>query len=166
MSSGGDLTRVVSYIESRWRGQHAGKTLLVGFCAGQPCLAIAAGLRNEQEQPHLITLASYLLRREQADAYWLVMPHERDGEVLAMIEQQGDGQRHLAMLPLALDEDGVRCLEPLELTVDSGPLLCDLLQSAPTLPGLMRRKLDQMAEEIAVPLPAWGEEAAAGPAAS
>ncbi len=147
-------THAIDYLRARLQAGDAGKTLLVGLQANRPCLAIAAGLGGEEDHPHFITLASYLLQREQADAYWLAVPAvTATGEILAL-EIRSAGVSRVAHCPAQFAAAAADCvLEAAELS-PAAPLLGELLSAPGNLPGRMRRDLDQLALALAIPLPA------------
>jgi len=146
----------VDYLRTRLQAGDAGKTLLVGLRQAQPCLAIAAGLRGGQDHPRFITLAGYLLRREQADAYWLAVPAVTgSGEILAL-EIHSAGVSRVAHCPARFAAAPADCELEMAGLHPARPLLDDLLSQAGNLPGRMRRDLDQLAIALAIPLPPQG----------
>ena len=63
----------LAYGLARYRADAAGKTLLVGWRGDAALFAIAAGLGADADRDNFAVLARYLLRREAADGYWLLL---------------------------------------------------------------------------------------------
>lgn len=157
MKPAAQTREAVAYLDGRLRAGDAGKTLLVGLRDGRPCLALAAGLRGAEDHPNFITLASYLLRRESADAYWLALPAvTAEGEILAL-ELRSGGVSHVAHCPAQLAGSVGSCHLEVAEAQPAAPLLGDLLHQTSPVPGRMRRSLDEMAEAFGVPLPEIGD---------
>jgi hypothetical protein len=130
-----------------------GKTLLVGHAGGVPLFAIAAGLGGAPDRERFAVLARYLLRRDRADGYWLLLPADLGGAEQLVLEQCVDGRRDLLAASVQRDDDdrfaGLGGAAPL----NTAPPLGDLLDGGQSLAGVMRRELDGLAEALALPLP-------------
>lgn len=143
----------LAYAAARWRDGMDGRTLLAGFKGDTPLFAIAAGLGGEQDRERFGVLGRYLLRRDGADGYWLLLPadiEQREQLVAEVVSVDGPVRRAAAVIR---DAEGV--FEGLgdahSLTI-AAPL-GDLLDGGQTLAGVMRRELDRLAEALAQPLP-------------
>jgi hypothetical protein len=143
----------LAYAASRYAGGADGKTLLVGHAADKPLFAIAAGLSGPQDQERFAVLARYLLRRDSADGYWLLLPADLDGREQLVCERVGEGRSGCSAAAVRRDAGGdfVGLGEPADL--DMPPALGDLLDGGGTLAGIIRRELDRLAEALAQPLP-------------
>lgn len=147
------LSRALHYGAARYGEGTDGKTLLVGFHGARPLFALAAGLAGGQHQERFAVLARYLLRRERADGYWLMLPADLSGEERLVLEQVGAGGRDIRAAPVRRDDEGgfAGLAEAVPLAIS--PPLGDLLDGGSSIAGIMRRELDRLAEALAVPLP-------------
>jgi len=153
MSCSGVASRALAYGLARYQADAAGKTLLVGWRAELALFAIAAGLGAEIDRDNFAVLARYLLRRDGADGYWLLLSADLDAQEHLAAETVTGNQRQLTAAPLRRDA-AAAC-------VDLGPLvdlgsdapLGDLLVGGGSLPGVMRRELDRLAQVLAVTTP-------------
>lgn len=145
--------QALDYLRTRLRSGDAGKTLMVGLRAGQPRLAIAAGLRGAKEHPNFITLGSYLLRREAADAYWLALPAVTGSDEFLALEIRVASESHVACCPARFADTPADCTLKAAEAHPAEPLLADLLHQTSPVPGRMRRSLDELALVFGVPLP-------------
>jgi hypothetical protein len=143
----------LAYGTVRYAAGSDGKSLLVGFCGQRPLFALAAGLASGRDRERFAILARYLLRRDGADAYWLMLPADQGGEERLVLEQAGRGQRTIQAAAVQRDEAGGFCglNEAVRQAIE--PPLGDLLDGGGTIAGIMRRELDRLAEALAVPLP-------------
>jgi hypothetical protein len=148
-----EAAAALAYGTERYAATAAGKTLLVGWREDRPLFALAAGLSGGEHQQRFAVLARYLLRRDRADGYWLMLPAELaagEGLVAEVVSPLGC---QLQAAPLQRDASGrfvgLAAAEPLNMA----PPLGDLLDGGTTLPALMRRELDGLALALAEPLP-------------
>jgi hypothetical protein len=147
------LHDALAYGAARYAAGEAGKTLLVGWRAGRPVCAVAAGLRQAEDRERFGVLARYLLRRDGADGYWLLLTADLDQAEQLVAEVVSASRRQGAAVPIARDaERGCRLLgQPAALQLE--PPLGDLLDGGAPLAGIMRRELDRLASALAQPLP-------------
>jgi hypothetical protein len=147
-----DPAEALAYGANRYLDGQFGKTLLVGWRATEPLFAVAAGLARDQDRERFAVLARYLLRRDGADGYWLLLTADIAGCGHLVAETLLAGRRTLLAAPLRPDgADFQRLGEPLPLPAEAP--LGDLLDGGATLAGVMRRELDRLAESLAQPLP-------------
>lgn len=143
----------LAYGADRYAAGQAGKTLLVGWQGERALFAVAAGLASDQDRERFAVLARYLLRRDLADGYWLLLSADLDGRAQLVAEAVRGAERQLAAAPLQYAADG-SCQglgEAVCLPLDAP--LGDLLDGGATLAGIMRRELDRLAAALALPLP-------------
>ncbi len=137
--------RLDQYLLDRIRRGDDGKTLLLGLQAGRPRFAVAAGLRGEQDHPHFLIFARYLIRQRFAcDGYALMLPALVDDEPLYAV------QMVLEDTPSAwlLDAAGHRRAWPGDRQLSE-----DLERRGAPLPGVQRRDLDGLFARLQLPLP-------------
>ena len=153
MSRAQSPEHALAYGLARYRADAAGKTLLVGWRGDAALFAIAAGLGAESDRDNFAVLARYLLRRDGADGYWLLLSADLAAQEHLVAESVAGQQRRLAAAPLGRDAGGA--CDDLGAVVDLGGevLLGDLLDGGDSLPGVMRRELDRLAIALAQPLP-------------
>lgn len=153
MISADALPPPLAYGAVRYGAGCDGKTLLVGWQAGQPLFALAAGLASDQDQQRFAVLARYLLRRDAADGYWLLLPADLSGAEQLVGERVESGQRTIQAAPVRRDEAGGFCGLGQAVSLAVAPPLGDLLDGGGAIAGIMRRELDRLGEALAVPLP-------------
>lgn len=148
MIDGDPAPRALAWGQARYRAGAAGKTLLAGW-RGSDCLfALAAGLASAQDRERFAVLARYLLRRDEADGYWLVFPTDLEGRPHLAVETALGGGCRVAVATLG---DGPQ-LGPTR-PMGEEHQLGDLLDGGGSLPALMRRELDRLAAALAEPAP-------------
>ena len=153
MSPASAPAAALAYGLARYQADATGKTLLVGWRGDSALFAIAAGLAAESDRANFAVLARYLLRRDGADGYWLVLAADLDAQEHLVAETAAAQPRPLPVAPLHRDAAGA-CVE-LGALVDLGSEapLGDLLDGGDSLPGVMRRELDRLARALAVVAP-------------
>lgn len=145
----GDLTplldRLVGYLHERLRDGDDGKSLLLGFAAEKPLLALAAGLQGEQDHPGFLTFCRYLLhQRFDCDGFVLWLPAAVTGEPVYMMESRIEGRSSVQVV----HADGRQRAWP-----HDDCLIGDLGRRETALPGIQRRELDRLYETLKLPLP-------------
>ena len=150
--AGDDMPAARAFAERHLAQGEAGRTLLVLLADGVPRRALAAGLRDATQRVRFAVLARHLIRQERAEAYWLIAPmaREQDDCLLVEVGRPAGCRQAIAAVPVgpgAVLGEG----EPLP---GGEPLLGDLFAAEPHLPGLLRRRLDDLADTFALPLPA------------
>lgn len=137
--------RLAHFLLERIVAGDDGKALLLGLDAGRPLFAAAAGLRGEHDHPGFVTFARYLLHRRFAcDGHALLLPAVVDGEPVYLMETRVDGVRRVQL---------VRGRGEREAWHSDEPLIGDLGITEPALPGIQRRGLDALFEQLRLPLP-------------
>lgn len=122
-----------------------GKTLLAGFSDTKAIGAWAAGLRGSIDHPHFVVFARYLLQQgEDCAAYWLMLPGDSVGHYQVEMRTRDD-----CWLGDARYDDAVWQFEASRRNLP----MENLLLPGQRLPGLMRRELDAMAEQLSTVLP-------------
>jgi hypothetical protein len=147
------MSTPLAYGAARYAAGADGKTLLVGLASDSPLFAVAAGLAGEQDRQRFAVLARYLLRRERADGYWLLLPANLEGREQLIAEAVAGSRRDCRAACVQRDKAGCFAGLAQAAVVDLGAPLGDLLDGGETLAGLMRRELDRLAEALAQPLP-------------
>ena len=144
-SAAGWPGRLDDYLLDRIRRGDDGKTLLLGLQAGGASFALAAGLRGEQDHPHFVTFARYLIHQRFAcDGYALMLPAVVDDEPLYAIQMVLDN----AFSAWLLDVAGNRRAWQGEQQLSD-----DLERRGAPLPGIQRRDLDALYARLQLPLP-------------
>lgn len=131
-----------------------GKTLLVIWQAERPLVALAAGLATDADRERFSVLSRYLVRREKADAYWLLLGADMGGAEHLVAEVAAQGRRQVVAAPVRRDAN-TPCFDLGQAQdLGAGPVLGNLLEAGSKLPAVMRRDLDRLAEQLAIALPA------------
>ncbi len=146
------LVPALAYGLARYREGALGKTLLVAWHGATPLLAIAAGLSTTTDRERFAVLGRYLLRRDRADGYWLVTRADLGGEPHLLAEHARTSERQVSGLPIDSAGGVWGGADPVALA--PGPLIGDLLDGGGSLPAIMRRELDRLAERCAIAPPA------------
>lgn len=150
MSLPGPRAALAGFLTARVRGGDDGKTFLVGYADTVPAFAVAAGLRDTTQHEQFARFARYLLhQRFSCDGHVLMLPAEIDGQPVYVVEQARHGAYRLAML----DADMAWRESPPAAGSANG-LIGDLAAAESGLPGIMRRSLDQLFEDLQVAPPA------------
>lgn len=124
---------------------HGGKVLLVGFRAGLSEAAWAAGL-SEQDYANFTLFGRFVLQKQACDGYWLMLPGEVHGTrgyrcLLANVTPK----RGLLAWQQATGWDCAYAEAESEIP--------DLLAPNPSLPGLQRRQMNALAEQLSIAPP-------------
>lgn len=139
---------VLAWLEQQVTAGHGGKVLLAGFDAKGAAGAWAAGLRGKQDHSNFITFARFALQKlEGCNAYWLFLPAEFGDCLGYRLELNAHGKAW---------HGEARWLEGrswMLREIESELLLEDLLAAGSTLPGLMRRDLARLAEQLRIDPP-------------
>lgn len=141
--------RALSYGLGRYREGALGKTLLVGWRDASPLFAIAAGLATDSDRERFAVLARYLLRRDKADEYWLLLSADLSGGAHLVAELGGAAAVQAA--PLSGQGEGLS-LGPAR-ALDAPAPLGNLLDGGENLPAVMRRDLDRLALDLGIEPP-------------
>lgn len=153
MTAATDPATALAYGAGRYAAGADGKTLLTGWRDGRALFALAAGLGDERHRERFAVLARYLLRRDRADGYWLLLPAELEGSEALVAELAGSAGRQVQGAVVQRGPGGgfagLDAMQPLS----AEPPLGDLLDGGDTLPAIMRRELDRLAEALGQPLP-------------
>lgn len=151
-----EVAGALAYGAGRYADGQAGKTLLVGWRDGEALFALGAGLWDDEDRQRFATLARYLLRRDEADGYWLLLSADIQGaeHLVAEVVRCGDRQLAAAAVRRAPDDAFGATGDVVELG-HAAPL-GDLLDGGGTLAAIMRRELDRLAEALGQPLPVVG----------
>ena len=137
--------RLDHYLRNRIRHGDDGKTLLLGVRADRPRFAVAAGLRGEQDHPHFVNFARYLLHQRFAcDGYALMLPALIDGAAVYAVQLSLGGASSAWLLDTAGNRREWR---------GDRPLGDDLGDRGLPLPGLRRRDFDALYSQLVLPLP-------------
>jgi hypothetical protein len=140
---GAILEHAVRFAEGFYR-ERDGETVVVGLKGGEPALAFAAGLRTQRHKAHLETLARYLFARDGVDAYLVIMPADLGAREVVALQSGTARERRLYTAEVRRDAGGrVAGIAAPRLLDEQTALLGDLLAPGQSLPGIMRRRLDQ-----------------------
>jgi hypothetical protein len=153
VSRTGAEPRALAYGLARYQADAAGKTLLVGWRGDSALFAIAAGLGGAADRDNFAVLARYLLRRDGADGYWLLLSADLDAQEHLAAETVAGKRRRLTAAPLQRDAAGSCVALGPAVELGGEAPLGDLLDGGDSLPGLMRRELDRLARRLAVTMP-------------
>jgi len=147
--------RALAWLEQQVTAGHGGKVLLAGFDAKGAASAWAAGLRGDQDHPNFVTFARFALQTlSGCNAYWLFLPAEFRDCLGYRVELNTVGRTW---------QGEARWLEGSHWVLqenEPASLLGDLLAPGATLPGIMRRDLTGLAEQLQVEPP--GQSSGAG----
>lgn len=136
-----------------YQADAAGKTVLVGWRAQSPLFALAAGLVADTDREQYALLARYLLRRDKADGYWLLLSADLAKQEHLVAEQVLANQRQVTAAPLQRNSRR-RCISLGDrVALGAEAILGDLLDGGEPLPAVMRRELDRLVSSLAVPMP-------------
>lgn len=120
--------------------QSRNHTILVGFADNTPEFALAAGLRNANDDERFTVLGRYLLnQRFKLNAYWLILPAQIDNTAVQVIDinHRIKTRKHWQVL-------GNNDITAIDTSNQLTTLFPDLLVPGKNLPGIMRRELDQL----------------------
>lgn len=137
---------VAAWMQWALEQQQGGKTLLLGSVDGTPKVAWGAGLRGPDDYPNFTVFARFALQKLYAcDGYWLLLPHEQGDNLGYRAEIRSESLHLGALLWL---NGGIDVLPSTERAV-----LDNLLQPGGSLPGLMRRELTALSDQLRLALP-------------
>lgn len=140
----------LNFAIASYKGHHTNKTIVVG-CGGSGPVGLAAGLSEPDQMKHLALIARYLFVKHSVDSYILIMPAYQDDEEVLAVEVAVDSGRWHCVACIERDIDG-RFTGLGESAPCSAmqPLIEDLLAHGHSIPGIMRRELDNAYDALKI----------------